>query len=341
MTSNPTWGEKTAGSEVAKTFADKIKGRNVVITGVAPKGIGQSTASAIAAQGPAHLILASRTKEKLEQSATELRSAHPGVDIQTVLLDLASQASVREAAAAIAQRIPTLDLLINNAGAVVMTRQLTAEGIELQFGANHIGHFLFTQQLMPLLEAAAAARDSASGAGAGATRIINLSSQGHRCSPVRFHDINIEGKEVPEEERQPSYMPPTFTRANEDGYIPIAAYGQSKSANILFSVGLQRRLKSRGIAFFSVHPGSMDTHLGRDHDPEMAEAISKTATYWKTLDQGSATTLVAALDPALNDSNEPYLSDCQFAEPAPWAKDAENAEKLWKLSEELIGEKFD
>lgn len=166
---------------------------------------------------------------------------------------------MREAAAAIARLVPTLDLLINNAGAVVMTRQLTAEGIELQFGANHVGHFLLTRQLMPLLEAAAA-RDGGGGGGGGATRIVNLSSQGHRCSPVRFHDINIEGKEVPEEEKQPSYMPPTFTRANEDGYIPIAAYGQSKSANILFSMGLQKRLKSRGIAAFAVHPGC-ESHL--------------------------------------------------------------------------------
>ncbi|KAK8052501.1 hypothetical protein PG993_003886 [Apiospora rasikravindrae] len=335
MTSNPTWGEKTAGSEVAKTFADKVKGRNVVITGVAPNGIGQTTASAIAAQGPAHLILASRTKEKLEAAASELRSAYPSVDIQTVILDLASQDAVRKAAAEIAQLIPKLDVLINNAGAVTMTRRLTAEGIELQFGANHIGHFLFTKQLMPLLEAAA--RDKP----AGATRIVNLSSQGHRCSPVRFHDINIEGKEVPEEEKQPSYMPPTFIRANADGYIPIAAYGQSKTANILFTVSLQQRLKSRGIAAFAVHPGAIDTNLGREHDPEMAEAISKTATYWKTLDEGAATTLVAALDPALNASNEPFLSDCQMAEPSPWATNAESAEKLWKLSEDLIGEKFD
>lgn len=233
-----------------------ISSRKVVITGVAPKGIGQTTASAIAAQGPAHLILASRTKEKLEQSATELRRAHPGVDIQTVPLDLASQASVREAAAAIARLVPTLDLLINNAGAVVMTRQLTAEGIELQFGANHVGHFLLTQQLMPRLEAAAA-RDG----GRGATRVVNLSSQGHRCSPVRFHDYNLEGKEVPDEEKQPSAMPPTFTRVNEDGYMPIAAYGQSKSANILFTVGLQQRLRSRGITSFSVHPGCESAHL--------------------------------------------------------------------------------
>ncbi|KAK7955906.1 uncharacterized protein PG986_005128 [Apiospora aurea] len=335
MASNPTWGEKTAGSEVAKTFSDQIKGRNVVITGVAPNGIGQTTASAIAAQGPAHLILASRTKEKLEQAASELRSAYPVVDIQIVILDLASQAAVRKAAAEIAQLIPKLDVLINNAGAVIMTRRLTAENIELQFGANHIGHFLFTKQLMPLLEAAS--RDGP----AGATRIVNLSSQGHRCSPVRFHDINIEGKEVPEEEKQPSYMPPAFTRVNNDGYMPIAAYGQSKTANILFTVSLQQRLKSRGIASFAVHPGAIDTNLGREHDPEMAEAISKTATYWKTLDEGAATTLVAALDPALNDSNEPFLSDCQVAEPSPWAKDAESAEKLWKLSEDLIGEKFD
>ncbi|KAK8080889.1 hypothetical protein PG997_008707 [Apiospora hydei] len=335
MASNPTWGEKTAGSEVAQAFADQIKGRNVVITGVAPNGIGQTTASAIAAQGPAHLILASRTKEKLEQAASELRSAYPGVDIQTVILDLASQAAVRKAAAEITQLIPKLDLLINNAGAVIMTRRLTAENIELQFGANHVGHFLFTKQLMPLLEAAA--RDSP----AGATRIVNLSSQGHRCSPVRFHDINIEGKEVPEEEKQPSYMPPAFTRVNDDGYMPIAAYGQSKTANILFTVSLQQRLKSRGIASFAVHPGAIDTNLGREHDPEMAEAISKTATYWKTLDEGAATTLVAALDPALKALNEPFLSDCQIAEPSPWAKDTECAETLWKLSEDLVGEKFD
>ncbi|KAK8867624.1 NAD(P)-binding protein [Apiospora arundinis] len=335
MASNTTWNEKTAGSEVAKAFADQIKGRNVVITGVAPNGIGQTTASAIASHGPAHLILASRTKEKLEKAASELRSTYPGVDIQTVILDLGAQASIRKAAVEITAIIPKLDVLINNAGAVLMTRQLTAEGIEMQFGANHVGHFLFTKQLLPLLEAAA--RD---GPEAGATRIINLSSQGHRCSPMRFHDYNIEGKEVPDEEKPPA-LPPTFTRQNEDGYLPIVAYGQSKTANILFSLSLQQKLKSRGITAFAVHPGSINTELSRDQDPEMAEAMSKTANYWKTLDEGSAPTLVAALDPALNACNELFVSDCQVAEPMPWAKNLEFAEKLWKLSEELIGEKFE
>ncbi|KAK6853720.1 hypothetical protein PG995_010532 [Apiospora arundinis] len=318
MASNTAWNEKTAGSEVAKAFADQIKGRNVVITGVALNGIGQTTASAIASHGPAHLILASRTKQKLEKAASELRSAYPRVDIQTVILDLGAQASIRKAAAEITAIIPKLDVLINNAGAVLMTRQLTAEGIEMQFGANHVGHFLFTKQLLPLLEAAA--RD---GPEAGATRIINLSSQGHRCSPMRFHDYNIEGKE------------------NEDGYLPIVAYGQSKTANILFSLSLQQKLKSRGITAFAVHPGSINTELSRDQDPEMAEAMSKTANYWKTLDEGSAPTLVAAFDPALNACNEPFVSDCQVVEPMPWAKNPEFAEKLWKLSEELIGEKFE
>ncbi|KAK8120012.1 uncharacterized protein PG998_004638 [Apiospora kogelbergensis] len=335
MASNSTWNDKTAGSDVAKTFADQIKGRNVVITGVAPNGIGQTTASAIAAQGAAHLILASRTKEKLEQAATELRSAYPAVDIHTVILDLSSHESIRQAAAEIAKLIPKLDVLINNAGAVLMTRQRTAEGIEMQFGANHVGHFLLTKLLLPLLEAAA--RDAPE---AGATRIINLSSQGHRCSPVRFHDYNIEGKEVPDDEKPPA-LPPTFSRQNEDGYLPIVAYGQSKTANILFSMSLQQKLKSRGIASFAVHPGAIKTNLGRDQDAEMTEAMSKTATYWKTLDEGSAPTLVAAFDPALKSSNEPFISDCQVVEPMAWAKNPEFAEKLWKLSEDLIGDKFD
>ena len=257
----------------------------MVITGVAPNGIGQTTASAIAAQGAAHLILASRTKEKLEQAAAELRSAYPDVDTQTVILDLSSQTSIRQAAAEIAQLIPTLDVLINNAGAVLMTRHLTAEGIEMQFGANHVGHFLLTKELLPLLEAAA--RSDASEAGT--TRIINLSSQGHRCSPVRFHDYNIEGKDVPDEEKPPA-LPPTFTRQNEDGYLPIVAYGQSKTANILFSLSLQQKLKSRGITSFGVHPGGefslpnlSPSTPSRRRRPRLANSVKQSKPTWAAI----------------------------------------------------------
>jgi NAD(P)-dependent dehydrogenase (short-subunit alcohol dehydrogenase family) len=204
---------------------------------------------AVASQNPCILILASRTRQKIEAVAAKIKSAYPQVKAQVVILDLASQESIRRAAEEVLTLIPKLDLLINNAGSVNMSRQWTKERIEIQFGANHIGHFLFTKLLLPLLERAAKSSPS------GETRIVNLSSQGHRLSPIRFHDYNIEGKEVPPEEAPFSPMPPAFSKALADGYMPIVAYGQSKTANILFTMYLQEHLSARGIASYAVHPG--------------------------------------------------------------------------------------
>ncbi|KAI5861518.1 retinol dehydrogenase 13 [Durotheca rogersii] len=335
MTSNPAWGESTSALEVAKAYAQGIEGKNVLVTGVAPEGVGSGTALAFASQKPAILILASRTKEKLEAVASSIRASYPGVDVRTVTVDLASQATIRKAAVEVAGLISKLDILVNNAGVTYDTRRWTVEGIEMQFGANHIGPFLFTKLLLPLLEKAA--KDQP----AGATRIVNLASHGHRLSTIRFHDYNIENKEVPPEEKPFSPMPPAFSRVCEDGYMPTVAYAQSKTANILFTLYLQEHLKSKGIMSYAVHPGSVSTNLGRDHDPEMAEAIAKTAKYWKTPDEGASTSLVAALDPALNERAGLYLADCQFFPAAEHARDPKIAERLWKLSEELIREKFD
>lgn len=211
--------------------------------------MGEGTAIAIASQKPANLILVSRTKERLEAVASSIRKSYPDVNVQTVTMDLASQASIREAATKVNGLISKLDILINNAGATFNSRSWTAEGIEIQFGANHIGPFLFTKLLLPLLEKAATQSP------AGATRIVNLASHGHRISPIRFHDYNIENKEVPPEEKPFSPLPPALTRVKEDGYMPIIAYGQSKTANILFTLYLQEKLKTKGIAAYAVHPG--------------------------------------------------------------------------------------
>ncbi|KAI1856854.1 uncharacterized protein JN550_013656 [Neoarthrinium moseri] len=295
MASNENWGEATSGLEVARVFSDQIRGKNVVITGVAPDGIGESTSIAIASQKPSVLILASRTKERMTAVAEKIEASYPGVKVRVVVLDLASQASIRNAGLETAELVPKVDLLINNAGIFVMqSRQLTKEGLEIQFGANHIGHFLFTKLLLPLLKAGA--KDSAPGA----TRIINLSSQGHRLSPIRFSDYNMEGKQVPAEEAPASPMPPAFGRRMPDGYLPVIAYGQCKTANVLFSLSLQQRLKPFGITSYAVHPGGIHTQLGRDEDDEHRAAIAKGISYWKSLDEGSSTTLVAALDPKLN-----------------------------------------
>ncbi|KAI1134767.1 retinol dehydrogenase 13 [Hypoxylon sp. FL0543] len=334
MTSNPEWGETTSGLEVANTYAQYIEGRNILITGVAPDGVGEGTAIAFASQKPAILILASRTKEKLDAVAKLIRESYPGVDVRVVQIDLASQASIRDAASKVTGMIPKLDILVNNAGATYNSRRWTAEGIEMQFGANHIGPFLFTKLLFPLLD------EAAKQSPAGATRVINLSSHGHRLSTIRFHDYNIENKEVPPEEKPFSPMPPAFARVQEDGYMPTVAYAQSKTANILFTLYLQEHLQKKGIVSYAVHPGGVSSHLGRDHDEEMADAIAKTSKFWKNVDQGASTTLVAALDPALNSPGGLYLADCQFFPSADYTKDRDVAERLWHLSEDLIGEKF-
>lgn len=127
-------------------------------------------------------------------------------------------------------------------------RAWTKEGIEAQFGSNHIGHFLFTNLLLPLLLA------SSSSSTPGAVRVVNLTSLGHRLSPVRFHDYNFEGKEIPDEEK-PADLPPMFAKSSEDGYNGFLAYGQAKSANVLYSVSLTEKLRSKGIVSYAVHPG--------------------------------------------------------------------------------------
>ncbi|KAF2652761.1 NAD(P)-binding protein [Lophiostoma macrostomum CBS 122681] len=336
---HPEWTQETGGVEVAKAFSENIRGKNVLITGVSPESIGSSTALAIASQSPSLLILASRTQSKLDQVVKDIGDAYPKVKVKTVLLDLMSQEAVRKAASEVSQVTSTLDIIINNAGIMTTKLQHTVEGIEGQFGSNHIGHFLFTSLLMPQLLAAAKSNQ------AGATRVVNLTSLGHRLSPVRFHDYNFEGKDIPDEEKPPANLPPMFHPTEGQPYNGFTAYGQGKTANILFSISLNEKLKEEGIISYAVHPGSIWTGLSRDLDEEGEAAIRATSTFWKNHDQGSATTLVAAFDPALNGKHwsQPkgiLLHDCQITEAAPHATDPKVAERLWELSEKLVKSDF-
>ncbi|KAI1151428.1 hypothetical protein F4825DRAFT_355988 [Nemania diffusa] len=334
MTSNPDWGQKTSALSVAAKYSDRIRGRNVIVTGVAPQGVGEGTAMAFASQEPANLILLSRTKDKLDAITNVIRTSYPGVNVRTVIMDLASQESIRKAVAEVETMISTLDILVNNAGCTHRLRQWTAEGLEMQFGVNHIGTFLITKLLFPLLKAAAKQSPP------GATRIVNLSSHGHMLSPVRLHDYNMENKEIPPEENPIPSMPPAFAKASEDGYLSTIAYSQSKTANILFTLSLQDHAVASGIMSYAVHPGGVVSHLGREHDEEVAEAITATSKYWKNSDEGGSTSLVAALDPSLDECHGLYLADCQFFPCAGHAKDPSVARRLWELSEGLISSKF-
>ncbi|OMP87960.1 Short-chain dehydrogenase TIC 32, chloroplastic [Diplodia seriata] len=373
MTSHPDWGTRTKATEAATAFSAQIKNRygpsalpspspttvlpttnpnspqpTVLITGLTRNSLGEAAALAIAAQGPALLILASRTPANLDYVAREIASVRPSTAVATVQLDLLSQASVRRAAGAIRRLAPRLDVLVNNAGVMTRARRTSPEGVEAQFAINHVGPFLLTNLLVGLLVAAAEARGGTEGEGGeggvmqASPRVVNVSSLGLRLSPVRFHDYNVEGREVPPEERGPpdDKLPKQFV-SEVDGYRGFTAYGQSKTANVLFAVALTQRLKSRGVVAYGLHPGSIWTNLSRDLDEEGNAAIAGTAKDWKSPDEGASTVIVAAFDPALNEPSGSFLSDCQFYEPPPYATDPEIADRLWSLSEDLVKEKFD
>lgn len=204
--------------------------------------MGESLATNIARHSPATLILASRTRTKLEAVTKLVRQQSRKVEPKLVVLDLASLQAVRVAAAEINKLVSRIDILINNAGVVSSERKVTADGLEQTFGANHVGHYLFTSLLTPLLLA-------------GPARVVNVTSLGYRLSPVRFHDYNFEGKEIPSEEQSPMKLPPHMAISKDQPYAPFPAYGQAKTANILHCVSLNRKLGSKGVKALAVHPG--------------------------------------------------------------------------------------
>jgi NAD(P)-dependent dehydrogenase (short-subunit alcohol dehydrogenase family) len=295
-----------------------LSGKQAVITG-ASSGLGVETARALAQCGAAVLMVA-RDAQKLDAAAAQVREAVPGASVDTALLDLADLDSVRAGAADILARAPSIDLLINNAGVMACPLLRTAQGFEMQFGTNHLGHFLLTGLLAPALVAAAP------------SRVINLSSAGHRFAPVDMDD-------------------PNYTHRD---YEKWQSYGQSKTANALFSVGLDRRLQDRGVRAFAVHPGMIMTELSRHMVPEDFTRIARGRKLeelpFKTVEQGSATSVWAATSADLEGQGGLYLEDCHIAEPAvaggdggveAYALDPALADQLWQLSEDFVGEHFD
>ena len=289
----------------------------VVITG-ASTGIGLETARALASIG-ATVVLAGRNAEKHRGAIDKIRERHPDADVSHVELDLTSLASARESAHAIREAHPSIDLLINNAGVMYTPFERTAEGFELQFGTNHLGHFVFTNHLVAAVVAGAPAR------------IVNLSSGGHGSSDIIWDDPNY--------------------RINE--YDKFQSYGQAKTANILFSVELDRRLAPLGVQSYAVHPGMIVTELGRYMTradmsllreriaASAAASVPGASVGYKSIEQGAATTVWAATASELEGKGGTYLADCAVCTThASWARDAASARRLWSLSEQLVGETF-
>lgn len=312
----------------ASTADDVLEGKNLAgrtafVTG-GYSGLGRETARALAARG-AHVILSGRDATKLSAAADEIAES-TGARVDTVVCDLASLDSVRAAAKETGERFDRIDLLINNAGVMACPRGTTEDGFETQFGTNHLGHFLLTNLLMPLLEKGES------------PRIVNLSSRGHHIAPVDFDDPNFERR----------------------AYDPWLSYGQSKTANILFAVGLEERLGDKGIHAYALHPGGIHTNLGRHMTEEdmaalierirkNAEASGQEPQPFKSIPQGAATTCWVATADELEGAGGLYCEDCHVADQddadamggvRSYAIDSTKADRLWALSEELVGERF-
>ncbi|KAL8286176.1 hypothetical protein RQP46_004664 [Phenoliferia psychrophenolica] len=300
-----------SADDLATKLQSSIQGKVVLITGPSVNGIGFEAARVIAKHGAALVILAGRSQAKLDEAASAIQADTPSAKLRTLQIDLGDLASVRSAANTVKGYSEKIDVLVNNAGFVTGAYVPTVGGTESIFAINHLGPFLFTNFIRSHL--------TPSGA-----RIVNVSSAAHVASGIRFDDLNFgDGKAF-------------------DKWI---AYGQSKTANILFTISIAT--KWPGIEAFSVHPGVVPTNGLREIPLEEQVAMGvkdENGVYTaeamggpRTLGQGASGYIVAAFDPALKGKSGAYFVDAEISEASPHATDPDDAEKLWKLSETLVG----
>ncbi|KAJ6536844.1 histidine phosphatase superfamily [Mycena capillaripes] len=312
----------TTAEEVATALSKEIAGKNVLVTGTSLNGLGFETARVIAKHANL-VIITGYNDERLKLSEEALKKDVPGANIRRLILDLGSLAAIRKSAAEVNAYPEPLHVLIHNAAAAIGPFKLTVDGLESQIGTDHVGPFLLTKLLVPKLRAASSASYT--------PRVVFLSSHAHTFGAgVNFAKI---------------------THPTPEGYTGAGAYFEAKSANILAAIELSKRSKG-AINAYSLHPGIIFTNINQKEDsiPEM-QALgilgpdglpNKEKFQWKTIAQGAATTIAAAFDPRINDKPGAYLDDSTIATEtvAAHSSDPANAEKLWTITEGIIGEKF-
>jgi NAD(P)-dependent dehydrogenase (short-subunit alcohol dehydrogenase family) len=306
-----------------------LQGKRILVTGVSA-GLGVETARALAAHG-AQVVGAARDLSKAEGATAHVREAASagGGSFDLIALDLASLRSARACADALLAKGAPFDVLIANAGVMATPFGHTTDGFETQFGTNHLGHFVFVNRLAPLIRSGG--------------RLVNLSSSGHRYSNVDLQDPNFE--------RTP--------------YEPFVAYGRSKTANILFAVAFDQRHRGRRVRAAAVHPGGIQTELSRHMDRNQHQSIieqlnkqlaaaGKPPFRYKTISQGAATSVWTAVVASPEEIGGRYCENCHVGQIVAddvtisaisegvrgYALDPNNAEALWKKSEEMVGENF-
>ena len=290
-------------------------GRTVLITG-ASSGIGWEAARALARKG-AHVILACRSESKGQESIAHIGEHQPTGTTELLLMDLADLDSVAAGVEKLRANHDRIDVLINNAGVMATPNQRTKQGFEMQFGTNHLGHFALTGQIIDLLT------------GTAGSRVVNISSQGHRMGRMRWDDLQWEKK-----------------------YSAWPAYGQSKLANLLFTYELQRRLEAANVPTIAVaaHPGYARTHLGHEKAEGIVGWISHHGRplvdrfFSQTAAMGALPTLRAGFDPGVKGGD--YYGPSGFGEQRGFpkkvdsnkrSKNVDDAKRLWTESEKLTG----
>jgi NAD(P)-dependent dehydrogenase (short-subunit alcohol dehydrogenase family) len=306
-----------------------LRGKRILVTGVSA-GLGVETARSLAAHG-AQVVGAARDLNKAEAATAQVRkdAAANGGSFDLIALDLGDLKSVRDSSNKLLEKGDPFDVVIANAGVMATPFTYTKDGFEMQFGTNHLGHFVFVNRIASLIRAGG--------------RLINLSSAGHRYSNVDLQDPNFERTE----------------------YEPFVAYGRSKTANILFAVAFDNRHRERGVRAAAVHPGGIRTELSRYTDPGRLETMiaqinkqlaaeGKAPFQLKTVPQGAATSVWAAVVAPADEVGGRYCENCHVGNVVPddatitvategvraYGLDPTNAEALWKKSEEMVGESF-
>lgn len=276
-----------------------MQGKTILITG-ATSGIGLAMARELAGKG-AHITLVGRNSAKLAMVAEQIRNQTGNQNIDTILADLSTHAGVQLTAHEFKKRRTRLDVLINNAGAIYMSRRLSEDGLEMTFALNHLNYFHLTNLLLDVLKTSTPAR------------VINVSSDAHRGQVIDFD--NLQG---------------------EKSYSGVTAYGRSKLMNVLFTYELARRLEGKGVTANAIHPGFVATGFGRNNGALMSLALKLISPIARTADEGASTGIYLACSIEVEGVSGKYFVDKQAVDSDPVSYDRAMAERLWDTSLEMI-----
>lgn len=277
-----------------------LDGKTALVTG-ASKGIGYATACRLARNG-ARVLVHARNRDSGERALDGLRREVPGGQFDLVVADVGTMAGTRQLAAAVLEKAPRLDILINNVGAMYSDRTLTPDGWETTFAVNHLSIFLLTNLLLDRMRQSAPAR------------IITIASEAHRGAVIDFDDPGLSGR-----------------------YSAMAALSQSKLANILFTRALARRLTASGVQAYCLHPGHVRTDFTRDLRGWLRVFVAIIRIRFLSTGEGARTGLHLAMAPLPPEANGGYFENCTRKEPSSHACDDAVAERLWELSTRMTG----